>query len=432
VIRSNFAARPDAPAHQDAVSRDAIRMHATHPRPARNRIRRWPRRVLITAAAVLVVLVAARIALPFVVQRFVNQRLAGVPGYVGSVGDIDIGLLRGAYRLEDVAIHKHTDAVREPFFLAREIDFSLAWRELFRGKVVSDILVRDAELNFVGAREVVDPRDLDREWQEVIRDLFPIDITHFELARGTVRYLDVTREPPINVFITELHATATGLRNRPGENGEDYPAEIRLEGVSVGGGRVQLSAVAEPLAGHPRFHLTAKIDDMDLTALNDELRAYANVDVSRGTFRLAAEMAAKDGGFQGYVKPFFEDLEFDDLEDREKGVLTRVWENIVAGLAWLVKNKSRDQVGTRIPFQGRFGDPDVGMWTTITNLFRHGFVRAFNPTIEGSLDPEQVLPTGESADGVDVADKGEGAAGGVNGDRNRAGAPTGQAADPRK
>ena len=47
-----------------------------------------------------------------------------------------------------------------------------------------------------------------------------------------------------------------------------------------------------------------------------------------------------------------------------------------------MKNKSRDQVGTRIPFQGRFGDPQVGLWTTITNLFRHGFVDRVVPRAE--------------------------------------------------
>ncbi len=85
-------------------------------------------------------------------------------------------------------------------------------------------------------------------------------------------------------------------------------------------------------------------------------------------------------------------------------MLTRIWGKAVQGLAWLVKNKERDQLATRIPFQGRFGDPEVGLFTTIANLFRHGFVRAFNPTVEGSIDPGNILLSGKSADGKDVAD----------------------------
>jgi hypothetical protein len=174
---------------------------------------------------------------------------------------------------------------------------------------------------------------------------------------------------------------------------------------------------------------------VNLPDLNESLKAYANVDVGRGTFRMAAEMAGKDGGFQGYVKPFFEDLDFNNLEDKRKNVLSRIWENVVAGLAWLVKNKPRDQVGTRIPFQGRFGDPQVGLMTTVRNLFRHGFVRAFKPTVEGSVHADNVLPSGASADGTKVADVKEERAGSKQGEvteDKRAGAPTGRRSAPTK
>jgi hypothetical protein len=148
---------------------------------------------------------------------------------------------------------------------------------------------------------------------------------------------------------------------------------------------------------------------------------------------MAAEMAAKDGGFQGYVKPFFEDLDFKNLEDKRKNVLNRIWETVVSGLAWMVKNKARDQVGTRIPFQGRFGDSQVGLFTTIQNLFRHGFIRAFNPTVEGSLKAENVLPSGASADGQNVAETKEDRAVRDADPRNeqRAGAPTGRPGQPK-
>ncbi len=68
-----------------------------------------------------------------------------------------------------------------------------------------------------------------------------------------------------------------------------------------------------------------------------------------------------------------------------------------------MKDKQRDQLATRIPFEGKFGDAKLGLFATITNLFRHGFIRAFNPTIEGSVRAQNVLPSGKSADGHDVS-----------------------------
>lgn len=367
-----------------------------------HRVRSWSRRTVIALVIVAVVLFGARIALPHVVKSQVNARLAAIPGYWGQVGDVGIALWRGAYKLEGVQILKVAGAGREPFFTADRIDFSVAWRELFRGKIVSDIRVDRPELTFVAAGSA-SQKDLDRRWQAVIQDIFPLEITQLEVRDGLVRYRDLTKQPHVDLFVRKAHVLATGLRNRGGERGEELPAKINIEGDSLGGGRLTLYVEADPLADQPHFHLSAKVDHVNLPDLNESLRAYANVDVGRGVFRMAAELAGKDGGFQGYVKPFFEDLDFKNLEDRNKGVFSRGWEKVVQGLAWLVKNKARDQVGTRIPFQGRFGDAKMGLGTTIVNLFRHGFIRAFNPTIEGSVQAGNVLPTGDSADGKKVS-----------------------------
>ena len=343
--------------------------------------------------------------MPYVVKRLVSDRLQSIPGYTGYVNDIGIHLWRGAYSLHGFGILRVNGKVREPFFLAKQIDFSLAWRELWHRKFVSDVHVSHGQLNFVkGPNAEESQTDLDHRWQDVIKALFPIDVTHLEITDGLLRYVDTTRQPNVNVFITHVQATATGLRNRPGEaEGEEFPADLTLVGDSLGGGKLKLFAAAEPLAAEPHFHLTLKLDDVNLPAMNELLRAYAHVDVGRGTFRLVAEMAGRDGGFQGYVKPFFEDVDFHTTDDKDKGIGARIWKEIVASAAWLVKDKARDQLATRIPFEGKFVDAKVGLFATFTNLFRHGFIRAFNPIVEGSVHADNVLPSGKSADGNDVA-----------------------------
>jgi hypothetical protein len=356
-------------------------------------------------AAVAVLLLGARIAMPYVVKRLVNDRLQRIPGYTGYVNDIDLHLWRGAYSLHGFGILRLNAQVREPFFLARDIDFSLAWRELWHRKFVSDVHIDHGQLNFVkGPSAEQSQTDLDRRWREVILAIFPIDVTELKITNGLLRYVDTTRQPNVNVFVTHVRATATGLRNRPEDaKGAEFPAELTLDGDSLGAGKLNLFLAADPLADEPHFHLNLKLDDVNLPALNESLRAYAHVDVGRGTFRLVAEMAGRDGGFQGYVKPFFEDVDFHNLEDKDQKIRSRIWEHVVAGAAWLVKDKARDQVGTRIPFEGKFGDAKVGLLATFTNLFRHGFIRAFNPIVEDSVRADNVLPSGKSADGNDVA-----------------------------
>jgi hypothetical protein len=398
-------------------------------------IRAWPRRVLITLAVVVVLLVAARVALPFVVLRQVNARLESIPGYAGHVDHVGIHLWRGAYSLHGLSIYRVNGTLREPFVLAKDIDFSLAWSELIHRKIVSDIYIDEPQVTFVkGPTEATSQKDTDKRWQDVVHDLFPIDITHFEIKKGAIRYVDDTKQPKIDVFVKNMRVVATGLQNRPSDGGGELPAQINVDGDSLGGGKVSLALAAEPLAEQPHFHLSVKVTGVNLPDLNESLKAMANVDVGRGTFELAGEMAGRDGGFQGYVKPFFENLDFRNLSDANKSIGSRLWERVVAGVAWLVKNKSRDQVGTRIPFQGQFGDPKIGLLTTIGNLFRHGFIRAFNPTIEHTVEADNVLPNGQSANGDNV--------GKVKSDEkatreqhpeesdNRAGAPTGRSSPP--
>jgi hypothetical protein len=207
-----------------------------------------------------------------------------------------------------------------------------------------------------------------------------------------IRYVDNTHEPHVDVFVKNMEAVATGLRNRQDETGSEFPATIQVEGDSLGGGKLSLLLDAEPLAAKPHFHLSLKLTHVNLPALNESLKAIAKIEVGRGKFDVVVEMAGRDGAFQGYVKPFFTDLDFHNQEEKHQSLGTRLWEKIVAGVAWLVKNKQRNQVATRIPFQGEFGDSQYGLWATIRNLFHHGFVRAFNPVVEGSINPDTVPP----------------------------------------
>jgi hypothetical protein len=369
------------------------------------RVRSWPRRAVVTVIVIVVLLLAGRIAAPFVAKFVVNEHLERIPGYTGHVNAIGIHLWRGAYSLHGFVILRKNGKVREPFLRAKNIYVSLAWRELWQRKIVSNIYGDEVQLSIVkGPSEEESQTDLDNRWQAVIHYLFPINVTHLVITDGFLRYVDTRRQPNVNVFVTHIRATSTGLRNRPGEaHSGEFPAEISIEGESIGGGKMKLLLAAEPLAVEPHFHLSLKFDEVNLPELNQSLEAYAHVAVGRGTFRLVGEMAGRDGGFQGYVKPFFENLDFHNLENKEKSIGSWIWERFVAAAAWVMKDKSRDQLATRIPFEGRFGDTKVGLFTTVGNLFRHGFIHAFKPTVENSVHADNVLPDGKSADGKDVS-----------------------------
>jgi hypothetical protein len=358
----------------------------SHPTPP---VRRWPRRVTLAVGAFLLLLLIARLVLPHYLKSAINDRLAAIPAYTGRVDDVSISIIRGAYSMKNLQVEKREAAGTRPFVAVDSIDFSLAWRELFRGRVVSEIHARRPRLNFVqAATKETSQLDFDRRWQDVINDLFPLEITHLEISEGELHFVAPDRDPPVDIFVRDLKIVVRGLRNRPDLNQRDQVATVLVEGVTPGNGQLALSSELEPLAPQPRFHLKLKIDKLSLPALNQFLLAYGNVDVSAGEFTGYLEMVARDNHYQGYFKPFFENLQFKSAADPEKSIFARVWEKMVAALAGLVKNRDTEQVALRIPFEGDFGDTKVETWESIKTLFRNGFIQALAEGLDGHPRPK--------------------------------------------
>jgi len=380
-------------------------IHAARPRSRAGRV------VLVVVAVLVVLLVAARIALPFYLRDAINRRLDRIPDYGGHVDEVGVHLWRGAYSMHGLEIVKRSGKVREKFFSARSIDFSLAWRELFRRKVVSDIYADGVNLNFVKGPTVEQSQlEADRRWQDVINDLFPIDITFLKITDGQLRFVNTASEPKVDVNVSHATVLATGLRNRPSDEGEMYPAFIGVEGQSIGGGKMRVAVHAEPLAAQAHFYLKLQVEGVSLPALNEFLKAYVGVSVSGGTFKAYTEIAAKDGRYQGYFKPFFEHIDFKDAPGERKPLHQEIWEGFISLVARIFRNNSRDSVATRIPFSGEVGQLNTHAWESFKSALRHAFVHPLPEKLDSSVKPDsgeimQPVPTAEKAKSNPVKEK---------------------------
>jgi hypothetical protein len=356
-------------------------------RPARRR--RWPLSVCCTLLAVAVVLIVARLLAPSFVQRAINRRLSQIPGYDGHVADVRLQIWRGAYELDGMQIVKSNGKVKEPFFKAKRIDFSVAWRELLDRRFVGDIYLEDAHLVFErGATEETSQLSADRRWQDVIKDIFPIDINHLEIKGGVIRFVDTTREPNVDIAVEGVEVIATGLRNRPSGSGEEYPAKIDVSGRSIGNGRLRLFTKLEPLANQAHLQLNVELTKVSLPALNRFLKAYAGVEVSGGQFELFGQMAMQKGHYEGYVKPFLNNVDFKPPNEKDKDLGERIWQRLVAAITELFKNSATKKIGTRIPFSGDTKNFDVSTLRAIANGLHNGFIKALPQGFEGTTHPD--------------------------------------------
>ena len=379
-----------------------------HGRPSFPTDRPWPHRLHHFARglqrgakwllAMALVLLGMRLALPVVLEWAVNRRLADVPGYTGEVEDIDVSLVRGAYQLKGLRLIKtEGNTLGEPLIQAKEIDFSLAWRELFHGYLLGEIHADELSITLVqgaSATESQTPSPAERRWQEVINDLFPIEITHLTVVRGKLRFFNDTGGMPYDIRLNEVSLEAADLRNRTTPD-DSLPATLRLSATTDAGGQMRLEARGEPLAELPRFDLNLEVRNVALPQLNDFLRTHANVDVRAGSLSIYGELAAADGRFEGYVKPFLTEVDFSDTGTQNKPLTNKLWEAIVSALAFVFKNHSRDQLGTRVPISGEFDTVNVSTLAAVGNTVRHAFIQAFAERVDHTVD-EKTVETTES------------------------------------
>jgi len=349
-----------------------------------SRFTRW-------AVALALVALAVRLALPFVLQAYVNRQLDKTPDYDGRVGDIDVHLWRGAYQIKDVEIFKTTGDIPVPFFAASKVDLSMEWKELFHGALAGEVVMVEPRLNFVsGPTPDQTQTGEDKGWGRILESLFPFKLNRCEIERGQIHFKNLHSSPPVDIFVDQVAATATNLTNSR-DLKQELPAGIRARGRTLGGGGLEFQLQLNPLAADPTYELTGQLTNVNLVALNDFLKAYGKFDVESGVFGLYASVASKDASYEGYLKVFFEDLNvFEWEKERKKNALEVFWQAIVGTLTTVFKNQPKDSLATKVAISGSYKNTDVHIWSAMMTLLRNAFVRALVPRLDQKVTVGEV------------------------------------------
>ncbi|MGB3850949.1 MAG: DUF748 domain-containing protein [Tunicatimonas sp.] len=343
---------------------------------------------------IVAVLVILRIALEPAVTYYANKSLEDVAGYTGSIADVDINLYRGAYRIENLRLDKIGGGEQPPLFSVDTLDLSVEWGALLDGAIAGEVILSHPTLNFITSQDDADTTQNQTgesvAWQDQFKDFMPLTLNRLEVKRGEVTYRDRSMDPPVDATLSQLNLLATNLSN---VNDTSYlPASLTARAITIGDGEVDLQMQMDFLQEIPNLKADLKINHVDLTQLNDFIKAYANFDVQEGSFTLVSELTIDSGRMDGYVKPFFENLDvFDFQKDviEEKGFLGKLWEALVGIGAEVLENQKRDEVATKVPLQGDLNNPSPDVTATVFNVLRNAFVDA----IEKEFD-RQAQPTG--------------------------------------
>jgi hypothetical protein len=360
---------------------------------------------LTIVLVILAVLVAARLALPFFVTRYVNTVLAELPGYRGVIDGVHIHLIRGAYQIDSLKIFKVNGNEEIPFIDIPLTDLSVEWEALLDGKVVGEVKFKDPVLNFITAKKSEKGSESggsqtgdDVDWTEPIKKLIPLKINRLTIQNGKIAFFDFSTKPQVDLFLTNVQLDAQNLNNATDQD-EVLPSRVLFQARSIGNGLLSASMKINVLKQIPDLDVDLKFENVDMRSLNDFFGAYARIDVEKGTFNLYSEIAVLDGKLDGYIKPLFNDLKVVDWKKDKENPAELAWEAIAGFFLEVFENQPKNQFATRVPLEGNIAQVDSKFWPALWTIFSNAFVDALEHNtddmitinVDGSKEPASEL-----------------------------------------
>ncbi|CAN5472476.1 DUF748 domain-containing protein [soil metagenome] len=339
----------------------------------------------------IVILIAVLwLALPYLIKNHINSVLADIEGYEGSITNVDLNLIRGAYAVDSLVIDMVDGDDRYPFVAVDRINLSLQWSALFRGEIVGEIELLSPDIRLMAETdETAAQFGDDVDWREYLQDLMVIKINRIFIEDGSIHYMDMGTDPVVDLPLNDLELEILNITNVEGSE-DAMPTRITMSAISIGGGHLSVRADANFLKPIPDVDLVLEFENVNLPDLNDFFEAYFRVDAEQGEFSLYCEFVVKDGNLEGYLQPVILNLSVLDLEDEDHDVFSAAWELIVEGVIYIFRNHEQDQLATRMPMSGEIDDPEIGVFTTIWNIFRNAFIESFEQAVDGIIDFEGV------------------------------------------
>jgi len=337
--------------------------------------------------SIAVLLIIARLLLPYFVLKYVNRTLADMGDYTGHVQDIDIQLIRGAYQIDSLTIRKVKGKIKEPFLVMPKTDLSVEWKSLFKGKLVSEVEAYKPELNFAFSDdEASSQTGAEVDWTAYLAKLLPIRINRFAVIDGTVNLTSLVTQPRADLSLRSVNGELRNIRNVDDVQ-KKLPSPVKATADAPGyGGKLDFQANMNLFKVTPDFDYNLAFTDVQLVKINALAKSYANVDFERGTVSVFSEMAMFDGRFDGYIKPLTKDMHIFKLNEHEGRSVGKFFTELLAQAGTAVlKNQKEDQVATKIPISGTIDNPKTAVWPTIFGVLRNAYIEAFKGEIDNDI-----------------------------------------------
>ncbi len=206
-----------------------------------------------------------------------------------------------------------------------------------------------------------------------------VRVNKVSILKSTFGFVNGATDPEYRLFLADADVRLDNLSNQS----KDGTAVGRLKGKFMGSGDTLADVAFRPKAKSPDVNLKVQIQSTQMPAMNDALLAYGDFDVVDGQFSFYSELTLRDGQIRGYIKPMFKGMKvYDEDQDQAKSFARRLREILIGAGAWILENRARDEVATKVILSGTLDSPQFSTWEAVAGLLRNAFVEALLPGLE--------------------------------------------------
>ena len=149
--------------------------------------------------------------------------------------------------------------------------FSIQWRHIFSGVVVSDYLIERPTLHITLPQAQKEVKDMDKVpihekgWRDAVYSFYPIKINEFKIKDADITYVD--QDPSKPLHLTHLNFRAGNIRNIRLPN-DSYPSDISVDANIFGSGKIRVNGHANFMADpHAGINANLKMEQVPLEHL---------------------------------------------------------------------------------------------------------------------------------------------------------------------
>jgi hypothetical protein len=360
--------------------------------PLKRVARKVGRRTLIAALLLLVAFMTIWYATPYYLRDYLNRKGEALPDYHLHIDWVQINPWNCSIDVERVRLAKPSDEVPVPFFTCPRVHVAMQWSEILHGTLRSSIGLTQPVVNFVqGPTAETSQTLLEPAWVTAVKKLVPLRINRFTITEGDVHFYDFHANPEINMEMDHLELSLDNLTNSDHSKAL-MPSTAVLTARPFKVGKLNANLALNVDLKQPTFAEKVSLENIPAPALNAFLAKYGSVYAKSGELAFYTEMISAKGDFNGYVKPFFQNLQFEPVPKDRQG-LAALWATLVNGMKDLLQNKN-DAVATTIPISGHYKDPNIDFWSAAFGLIRNAYLQAL---AQGFEHPE-IAPAPEKQD----------------------------------